>query len=202
MKPDDVTPIDALYRLPPSDFTAARGALAKTLTGASAREVRALKKPTVVPWSVNQVYWEARPIYERVLQQGHALRAAELAALNGHAADVRSSTEAHRQAIAAATAAGLQPDAASIARMFEALSLAETHPPTPGRLTDVVQPGGFETLAGVTIAPRAASPDPTPERSKPQRNAAPPQVSAAERARGSDNAPRRRARNSGPPKPL
>jgi len=62
--------IDALYRLPPGDFTAARGTLAKTLTGESARKVRALKKPSAVPWAVNQVYWQARPIYEHVLKEG------------------------------------------------------------------------------------------------------------------------------------
>jgi hypothetical protein len=152
--------IDALYQLPLGDFTTARNALAKTLTGGAAQSVRALKKPAVVPWAVNQVFWQARPLHDRLFAQGRALRAAMLAALTGQKADVQAATEAHRQTVAAAVhrathlaaAAGLHPAAERLGRLFEALSLAADHPAAPGRLTDIVQPLGFETLAGVTIA--------------------------------------------------
>ena len=47
--------IDALYQKPLDEFTAARNTLAKTLAGADAARVRKLPKPTVVPWTVNQL---------------------------------------------------------------------------------------------------------------------------------------------------
>jgi hypothetical protein len=58
--------IDDLYKLPLSEFTSARNALAKTLgKDDGAKIVKALEKPTVVPWAVNQVYWRApRLVFE------------------------------------------------------------------------------------------------------------------------------------------
>jgi hypothetical protein len=152
------TKIDDLYRLPLAEFTGARNALAKSLTGDEAKRVRKLEKPTVVPWAANQVYWRARSTYDRLMKSGEKLRAAQIAALEGRAADVRAASEAHRRAIADAVAeaerlsagAGAKPSPDALARTFESLSLA-THPPeTPGRLTDALQPAGFEALAGIT----------------------------------------------------
>ena len=91
--------IDALYRQPLDDFIAERNALAKTLSGADAKRVRALAKPTVVPWAVNQVYWHARPIYDKAIKSGERLRAAQIASLEGRrGADVREAGETHRRA--------------------------------------------------------------------------------------------------------
>jgi hypothetical protein len=154
--------IDGLYQLPPGEFTAARTTLAKTLTGDAARQVRALKKPTAVPWAVNQVYWKARSAYDTAMKAGHALRQAQIAMLRGKKADVRAATDAHRRAISAAvhhaaqlaSKAGLNPDADQLARMFEAVSLAAAPPPTPGRFTDLVEPSGFDALAGIAPAKR------------------------------------------------
>ena len=149
--------INDLYQLPPSEFTGARNALAKTLTGAEATQVRALAKPTVVPWAVNQVYWRARGTYDAVMKGGEALRAAQIAALEGRDADVRGAGEIHRRAIAGAvgeatrlaTPTGVKPDADALARTFESLSLASRAPESPGRLTSAIEPAGFEALVGV-----------------------------------------------------
>ena len=65
--------IDDLYRQPLDAFVPARNALAKTLTGADATRVRALAKPTVVPWAVNQVYWQARSVYDKAIKSGERL---------------------------------------------------------------------------------------------------------------------------------
>jgi hypothetical protein len=43
----------ALYALPPAEFTAARNARAALLTGAAAKAVRELRKPSVAAWAVN-----------------------------------------------------------------------------------------------------------------------------------------------------
>ena len=150
--------IDDLYRLPLNEFTGARNALAKSLTGGEAARVRALAKPTVVPWAVNQVYWRARGTYDRLMKAGEKLRAAQIAALEGRAADVRAASDAHRRAIGDAVAeaerlaapAGAKPGADALARTFESLSLATSAPDPPGRFTEALQPAGFEALAGIT----------------------------------------------------
>ena len=93
--------IDDLYRQRLDAFTESRNALAKTLSGADAKRVRALAKPTVVPWAVNQVYWWTRPAYDKVIKSGERLRAAQIASLEGRrGADVREAGETHRRALA------------------------------------------------------------------------------------------------------
>jgi hypothetical protein len=166
--------IDALYQSLPADFTASRNALAKTLTGDPARQVRSLKKPTAVPWAVNQVFWKARPVYDKLMKLGHELRTAQIASLKGRKSDVRAAIDAHRRAVGdtvrraqqLASEAGLSPDAEPLARMFEALSLAPTPPSDAGRFTEVVGPMGFEALSGVTPVARPAAVDHAAERKK------------------------------------
>ena len=156
--------IDELYQLPLGEFTAARNALAKTLAGADASHVKRLEKPTVVPWAINQVYWRDRSVWERLMKSGAALRTAQIAALEGKKADVRKASEAHRKSVAEAVERatqlaaehGAKPGPEPLARMLEALSISASPLPHPGRLTDVVQPAGFEALTGVT--PHAPAP--------------------------------------------
>jgi hypothetical protein len=158
--------IDDLYRQPLDAFVTARNALAKTLTGDETKRVRALVKPTVVPWAVNQVYWQARPTYDKLIKSGERLRAAQIASLEGRrGADVREAGDSHRTALAdavkaaerLAAAAGANPPADALMRTFETLSLASEPPEPPGRLTKPLQPSGFEALAGVTPAARPAT---------------------------------------------
>jgi hypothetical protein len=151
--------IDDLYQVPLDEFTAARNALAKTLTGADARRVKKLAKPTVVPWAVNQVYWRSRGTYDRLLKSGERLRHAQIGALEGRRSDVRAATDAHRKAMSEAVkeaerlavAAGSRPAPDALMRTFEALSLMREPPDPPGRLTEALQPAGFEALAGVPV---------------------------------------------------
>jgi septal ring factor EnvC (AmiA/AmiB activator) len=187
--------IDALYQGLPADFTASRNALAKTLAGEPARQVKSLKKPTVVPWAVNQVYWKARPVYSQLMERGRDLRTAQIASLKGRKADVRGAMEAHRRAVGDAvrraeqigSEAGLSPDAEQLARMFEALSLAPAPPSDAGRFTEVVAPMGFEALSGVTpVARPAPTVDHAAERKKAeqerrQRQEADARINAATR---------------------
>jgi hypothetical protein len=178
--------IDDLYATRLDEFVAARAALAAELKGAESRRIRELKKPTSVPWAVNQVYWHARGAFERLQQSGTALRRAQVAALEGQSADVHDAVGVHRKAIASAVeqamklaqAAGIHPSRDGLTRTFEALSLASTPPEPPGRLTHPMQPGGFEMLAGVEPARRGAPPSVRP--------ASPPDAergAAAERSR-------------------
>jgi hypothetical protein len=153
--------IDDLYKAPLAEFTAARNALAKSLKGDEAKRVKALAKPNLVPWAVNQVYWRAHGVYDRLLKAGERLRKAQIAALEGKSADVRAANDAHRRAIAdavaeaerIAAAAGSKPSPDALTRSFEALSLAAEPPEPHGRMTEALQPSGFEALTGVKIAP-------------------------------------------------
>jgi hypothetical protein len=163
--------IDDLYKGPLQEFVAGRAVLAKTLTGDEARRVKGLLKPTVVPWAVNQVYWHARPVYDRLVSSGEKLRAAQIEALKGRSADVRRASDAHRQAVAdavteglrLASVAGAHPGADELTKTLEAVSLARDLPEQPGRLTKVLRPAGFEALAGVPVkAVSRAVPMPRP----------------------------------------
>jgi hypothetical protein len=120
---------------------------------------------------VNQVYWQARPAYDRLAESGKRLRAAQVAALKGRAADVRGATEAHRAALAQtvneavrlSVNAGLHPNPDELSRTLEAISLARELPEGAGRLTKTLQPAGFEALTGVTVQPgRTMRPEPLP----------------------------------------
>jgi hypothetical protein len=172
--------IDALYQLPLAGFTGARTALAKSLAGPEALRVRRLAKPTLVPWAINQLYWNARPVYDRVMQSGNRLRAAQIAQLKGRPADIRDATEAHREALARAVhksgelaaAVGSRPSGEALARTLEALSLSGTPLEHPGRLTEILQPAGFEALSGITPAARQA-PDSVPRAPRTKEMASP-----------------------------
>jgi hypothetical protein len=161
VSPDAIdTQIDELYRGPLDGFTASRNALVKTQRGADASRIRKLAKPTVVAWAVNQVYWQSRAVFDRLLKTGEQLRKTQIAALHGKSGDLRGASEAHRRAIAdavqeaerVAKQSGSQPSPDALMRTFEALSLASEPPEPYGRLTQPLQPAGFEALAGVSPA--------------------------------------------------
>jgi len=165
--------IDDLYKLPLSDFTSARNALAKTLKGADsdeAKRVKALAKPTVVPWAINQLYWHARKTYDRLLDRGAKLRRAQIAALSGKGDtdQLREATDAHRAALTEAVreagrlAGGSAQHTGPLTRTLEALSLYSEPPEQPGRLTEALQPAGFEALTGVKpVVKMQAAPKPS-----------------------------------------
>jgi hypothetical protein len=178
--------IDDLYGGSLADFITARKTLASDLKGADAQHVKQLKKPTVVPWAVNQVYWHERETFERLLRAGAQLRRAQISALEGKRADVRAATEAHRTALAAAVdvatrvmeKAHANPDRDALARTFEAISLAPTPPEPLGRLTQALRPGGFEMLAGI----QPAVEEPKDRREKKDREEAPAASRPSERS--------------------
>jgi len=161
--------IDELYRGSLREFTAGRNALARTLQRVDAQRVRKLAKPTVVPWAVNQVYWRARVVWDRLVKTGEQLRTAQLASLEGRKADVRAAQDAHRQAIADAVqqaqsiagAERLHPAPDALMRTFEALSLAPQMAEPAGRVTKPIQPAGFEALSGVKLATPPTPKEPT-----------------------------------------
>jgi hypothetical protein len=159
------TEIDRLYQLPPDQFTAARNALAKE-AGADGAAVRALVKPPLAAWAVNQIYWHQRDVYDTLIASSNELREIHKAVLSGRQGDIRDAGKQHDEAVETALKAALAilrgeghpaTDATRQAIMTTLRALPGDDP--PGRLIRTLQPGGFEMLAGLSIAgARAAAP--------------------------------------------
>ena len=92
---------DQLYGLPLPEFTPARDARAKALKGTDlAKQVKALRKPSVAAWVVNLLVRRESQQVEQVLSVGAALREAQ-ASMSGDA--LRELTRQRRQLTAAVT---------------------------------------------------------------------------------------------------
>ena len=101
--PDDA--LDRLYGLPLGAFVAERDALAKELRADGKRDeaaaVKALAKPTVAAWAVNQAV-RSQPKEARALwKQGDALAQAQQDVLagKGSGADLRAALQEERDAV-------------------------------------------------------------------------------------------------------
>ena len=162
--------IDELFKLPLAEFIGARNELATRIKNSGqandANLVKTLAKPSVSAWTVNQLYWHHRAAFDKLLAAGQRLR--------GKVKDVRGALDARREALLQlsdlATSllrdAGHNPTPDMIHRVtttLEALS-ALSDGPTLGRLTQDVDPPGFESLA--SFIPGAGSLKPTKEPSR------------------------------------
>jgi hypothetical protein len=155
--------IDTLFRLPLAEYTAARNALAASLKAAGraadAAAVRALPKPSLSAWTVNQLSWHHRTAFNRLMVAGTRLRNAHTSKLAGGRAGLRAASAAHATALGELNnrAAGVLQGAGHIptpelthriATTLEALASLEPHSRGPaGHLTRDVDPSGFEALA-------------------------------------------------------
>lgn len=166
-KPDDN--VDELFKLPLTEFIDARNALAKQLKQSGnandANLVKALAKPSVSAWTVNQLYWKHRDAFDRLLAAGQRFHRAQT---SGKVADMRMSLDERRDVLAhlsdLATSllrdAGHNPTLDAIRRIngtLEAMSALASlsDGPTPGRLSQDVNPPGFELFA--SFIPGAAT---------------------------------------------
>ena len=90
--------IDRLYQLPLDEFTPARNAVAKGAGGEAAR-VRALSKPPVAAWAVNQLYWRKAEVWNALLAGAENAQRVQRAVLAGRAGDVRAASKVHEDAV-------------------------------------------------------------------------------------------------------
>lgn len=164
--------LDRLYALPLNDFTAARDELAKRLRAEGERdladEVKALRKPSVSVWLVNQLAREREMDVKRLLKAGEALGKAQASA-KGFAEARSDEQHALERLAAAAREAGVGPQAADRAvKTLRAASLTDEGRDLlkRGRLTEELEPPGFEALAGMPAPkrPKAAKAKPPPRR--------------------------------------
>lgn len=155
-----------LYGLPLEEFTKARNELAARLkkggdANAAAR-VKALAKPSIPAWAVNQL---ARTRKRDV----RALLDAAQRARSGKAKTLREALDEQRRALSRLTdeardlleaERGSAPDA-MLQRVTATLRAAATDPRAAellesGRVTEELEPAGFEALAGLVDAPSTA----------------------------------------------
>jgi hypothetical protein len=166
---------DELFGLPPEEFVAARDELARRLRregdAEAAKRVKALRRPPLSAWAVNQLARGQGPGLEGLLAAGERLRAAHQAALAGKgAAELRAAAKAEREAVA-----GLVRDAMALLgeaghattdatrdRVAATLHAAAASPRAAGlvrtgRLTADLDPSGFDTVPTAAAAKAAAA---------------------------------------------
>jgi hypothetical protein len=213
---------DDLYGLPLNDFTPARDALAKELRNAgkkdAADEVKALRKPSVSAWAVNQAARRQPQDVKALVKAGGELRKAQRQAVSGRASGgLREATAAHRRLVedlteAARTALEERGSVAPamVTRIAQTLRAASIDKDAAKALTagtlsgDVEQIGFGPLLAAVPSTPArrprkaARKPQPPPKRKpapKPEPKPKPkPDPNAARRRRLERDLERARAR--------
>src|SRR6266508_5976217 len=72
--------LDALFKLPLPEFIAGRKTLAAQVKKSGRRDdadyVKALVKPSITAWAVNQLYWQYRDAFDRLIATGQRFRQA------------------------------------------------------------------------------------------------------------------------------
>jgi hypothetical protein len=156
--------LDALFTQPLTEFTSERNALAARLKksgrGEEAALVKALAKPPISAWAVNQLYWNHRETFDELLASSERVHKTQA---SGKVAAMREALNARREALTElsdlATSllreGGHNPSLDIIRRItstLEAMSAmsdgaSRSDAPRPGRLTHDVDPPGFESLA-------------------------------------------------------
>jgi hypothetical protein len=163
--------VDALFKLPLAEFTGARNTLAAQLKrdgrANEANIVKALPKPSISAWAVNQLHWKHREAFAQLMATSQQLRQAQKSRTTGKIGDMRGSLDARREALsqlselasALLSEAGHNPTPDTIHRITTTLQAvaAYTSPdgPTPGRLTHDIDPPGFESLASMIPGAKA-----------------------------------------------
>jgi len=155
--------IDALFRLPLAEFIGARKTLAARLkqegNSETADRVKALAKPSISVWAVNQLYWRHRDEFDRLVAAGqrfrraHTTRTAKAGELN-EALDTRREALNHLSDLASALLreGGHNPGLETMRRIATTLEAISAYPVLPddqalGRLSKDLDPPGFESLA-------------------------------------------------------
>jgi hypothetical protein len=170
--------VDALFKLPLAEFIGARNTLAARLKqdgrADNANFVKALAKPSISAWAVNQLYWKHREAFDSLLAAAQRFRQAQRSGLARKVADVRGSLDARREALShlsdLATSllhdAGHNPTPDTVRRITTTLEAISAYAslsggPTPGRLAQDVDPPGFESLASLIPGTTEGTREPT-----------------------------------------
>src|SRR5688572_2389603 len=174
-------PIDTLFKIPLTEFIGRRKKLAAQLkkdgNADEAERVKALTKPPVSAWTVNQLYWTRREAFDELLATGQRFRKAQTA---GKMVNMREALDGRREALSQLSDlateilhdAGHKPSLDTLRRItttLEALSSYESlsDGPTPGRLTQDIDPPGFDSFGSFVPSAAKAKRAPDPPRVSP-----------------------------------
>src|SRR3954462_11319844 len=154
---DSEADLDRLYQLPLTEFTAARDELVKRLRAEGererAQEIKPLRKPTAAVWLVNQLAHERPLDVQRLLKAGEALGKSTSHTFSAARQDGRRAREQLAKAAREiAERAGIgSPALAKAAETLRAASLTAEGGELlrRGRLTEELEPPGFEALTGL-----------------------------------------------------
>jgi hypothetical protein len=158
--------VDKLYQAPLAEFTPARNALAARIKAAhgadAAAHVKAMVKPSIAAWTLNQLYWRHQPEFMALLMAGDALRLAQQQRLGGAEIDVAPPTRARQSALDTLLAlatdilkeGGHAPSPDMRQRLLGSLDALAAYgtgslAPRAGRLTEDVPAPGFAAFAGL-----------------------------------------------------
>lgn len=156
--PDPVSAAaDLLYGLPLDEFTPARNAAAKELRdlgrGEEAEAVKALAKPTVAAWAVNQLTRRRHADLDEFVEAAAAARDAQLGGGEGLQDAIARQREALETLVGAARdelgGAASETVSARIRQTLEAAAVDDgaAEAVLEGRLAKELEPAGFGTLA-------------------------------------------------------
>jgi hypothetical protein len=158
---DKEAELDGLYATPLDQFTAARNDLAARIEQEGDKEeamrIKRLKKPSISAWAVNQLSRVREVDIARLLKAGEALEEAQRAVLTGKPADFEKVRKEEGEAVRALRKAvpDVLPGASTavldrVAQTLRAASTADGRARLKeGRLTDDLEPAGFEAFAGL-----------------------------------------------------
>jgi DNA-binding transcriptional MerR regulator len=178
---------EAMFRLPLAEFTGARNALAARLKKsgreeekAAAARVKALAKPSISAWAVNQLYWNHREAFDQLIASGERFHKAQTSRSAGKVADIRAALDARRECLSQLSDiaarvlrdAGHNPAPDTIHRITTTLEgisayASRSNAPRPGRLTADVDPPGFELFGSSSPGAGMTQPTEKPSRVTP-----------------------------------
>jgi hypothetical protein len=188
-KPGVDAEIGRLFELPPEEFTGARDASAKRLASEGrseeARSIKALRRPTVAAWAVNQLARRRPAEIEELLKAGTSLQRAQRKVLSGvRSSDFREASEERRRVVnqlvrlaeEVLEEAGRSSAAASeaVRSTLEAASLDDGSAELvrEGRLSkELPAPASFGAVEGLGLVPAQPEEEPAPARGRARRGA-------------------------------
>lgn len=205
---DDLDAVaDALYALPPEEFTAARNARAAEASGELAKRIGALRKPAVAAWAVNLLVrdgqlGQAVELSAALREAQDELSAAELRQLGAQRRQLVASLVRRAAALAQERGAALSPavrDAVSHTINAAVLDEAAAAAVLSGRLVKPLEPGetdaaALSALVAGTLPHSAPTPAPARDDLAARRARKAAETAAREAERAASDAARELAR--------
>lgn len=168
--------LDDLYGAPLDEFTSRRNILAKELKGRAAGEIKALKKPNLAAWAVNQLARKHPDDVEAIFDVTEKLRHAQRRVLSGgKATELRKATDERNKVVGQLKKLGAKilRDAGSTASASQLEAIADTFMAVAsdpegaelvrkGRLTRELEPAAFVDVSGLKLVPNEADVEAAP----------------------------------------